>query len=70
MTGGMVLALKWALSIRQPDHVGQRPCSFRAAFIPPVGLGVCRDVPYFLVIIMLPMMISGTIDADDIQRHR
>jgi hypothetical protein len=28
-----------------------------------------RDVPYFLVI-MLRMMSSGTIDADDIQRHR
>jgi hypothetical protein len=28
-----------------------------------------RDVPYFLVI-MLRMMISGTIDTDDIQRHR
>jgi hypothetical protein len=28
-----------------------------------------RDVPYFLVI-MLRMMVSGTIDADDIERHR
>ena len=28
-----------------------------------------RNVPYFLVI-MLRMMVSGTIDADDIERHR
>jgi hypothetical protein len=28
-----------------------------------------RDVPYYLVI-MLRMMVSGTIDADDIERHR
>ena len=28
-----------------------------------------RDVPYFLVI-MLRMMVSGTINADDIERHR
>jgi hypothetical protein len=28
-----------------------------------------RDVPYFLVM-MLRMMISGTINADDIERHR
>ena len=28
-----------------------------------------RDVPYFLVI-MLRMMASGTIDADDVERHR
>src|SRR5262249_23981948 len=27
-----------------------------------------RDVPYFLVI-MLRMMVSGTINADDIERH-
>jgi hypothetical protein len=28
-----------------------------------------RDYRYFLVI-MLRMMVSGTIDADDIERHR
>jgi hypothetical protein len=28
-----------------------------------------RDVPYFLVM-LLRMMISGTINADDIERHR